>query len=292
MAQPSHKTGSGIVSRISTWHFDIDRFLNPLIPAPRWHLVPKPVAHFLGYRERTPKPLGNVVTAFWSLVGAFCGVALVASVSKRVPSFEVRDTPAIVGSFGAAAAIEFCAIESPFAQPRNAFFSQMFACLIGVGISKLFALNPNAESYTELGGALACGLTTAVMLLTDTVHPPAGATALLAVTNSETAGLGWYLFPVMILGIVLMQAAALIINNIQRRFPLYWWTSQPLSRSRPPDAEKAHHKEAPSEPSHYEDSLTDVPRRLVVEPGDIFVPDGVFLSEAEREVLERIRERI
>lgn len=37
--------------------------------------------------------------ALWSLVGAFCGVALVASVSKRVPSFEARDATVIVGSF-------------------------------------------------------------------------------------------------------------------------------------------------------------------------------------------------
>lgn len=192
---------------------------------------------------------------------------------------------------GAAAVLEFCAIESPFAQPRNAIVSQIIACVIGVGIAKLFALNPHAEAYTELGGALACGVTTAVMVLANTVHPPAGATALLAVTYPQTVGLGWYLIPVMLLGVALMQAAALVLNNIQRRFPLYWWTSHPLSRPSQ-DVETAPDKEAPSVPSHYEDSLTDVPRRLVLERGDILVPDGVFLSTEEREVLERISERI
>ena len=53
----------------------------------------------LGRREDAPKHLGNAAIAFWSLVGAFCGVALVAEVSKRVPSFEARDAPTIVGSF-------------------------------------------------------------------------------------------------------------------------------------------------------------------------------------------------
>jgi hypothetical protein len=53
----------------------------------------------LGYRDRPPKPIGNILVALWSLVGAFCGVALVASVSKRVPSFEARDATVIVGSF-------------------------------------------------------------------------------------------------------------------------------------------------------------------------------------------------
>ncbi|QQK43133.1 O-methyltransferase, family 3 [Penicillium digitatum] len=203
-----------------------------------------------------------------------------ASVSKRVPSFEARDATVIVGSFGAVAVIEFGAIDSPFAQPRNAVLSQIIACFFGVGISKLFALNPGAEAYTELGGALACALTTAVMLLTKTTHPPAGATALLAVTHSQTVALGWFLFPVILLGVTLMQAAAVIINNIQRRYPLYWWTSHPLARSRG-DVEKAIQNGSPSLSSHYEDSLIDVPRRLVVEHGDISVPskDLNFTSE-------------
>lgn len=100
MAEKSGQHGSSTaLSRISSWNFDIDRFLNPLIPAPRWNLVPQPIAHFLGYRSTAPKPLGNILIAFWSMVGAFVGVALVASVSKRVPSFEDRNAPAIIGSF-------------------------------------------------------------------------------------------------------------------------------------------------------------------------------------------------
>jgi CBS-domain-containing membrane protein len=193
---------------------------------------------------------------------------------------------------GAAAVLEFYAIESPFAQPRNAFISQMFACLIGVGISKLFALNPHAEQYTAIGGALACGLTTAVMGLTGTVHPPAGATALLAVTNSQTAGLGWFLFPVMLLGITLMQITALIVNNIQRRYPVYWWTSRSLSPVKDIHVEQDHQKAGSNVPSHYEASLTDVPRRVVVERGEVWVPDGLYISEEERQVLRGISERI
>lgn len=110
---------------------------------------------------------------------------------------------------------------------------------------------------------------------------------MLAVTNAQTAALGWFLFPVMVLGVVLMLAAAVVLNNIQRRYPLYWWTSRPLVEERV-DVESR--KE--SAPSHYEDSLTDARRRLVIERGDVFVPDGVSLSNEEREVLRRISERI
>lgn len=167
----------------------------------------------------------------------------------------------------------------------------MIACLIGVGISKLLGLNASAENYEYLGGALACGLATVLMFLTKTVHPPAGATALLAVTDPETKGLGWFLFPVMLLGVALMQTAALIINNIQRRFPLYWWTPSSLSRSRHRD-EETHEKEQHSFPSHYDDSSSETPQRLVIERGDFKVPDGLFLTETEREVLRTISQRL
>lgn len=88
-----------VLSQPSTWHINIDRYLDSIVPAPRWHLLPKPIAHMLGHRDKPANPMGNVLIACWSLVGAFCGVALVASVSKRVPSFEARDAPAIIGSF-------------------------------------------------------------------------------------------------------------------------------------------------------------------------------------------------
>lgn len=152
----------------------------------------------------------------------------------------------------------------------------------------MFALDPRAEAYTELGGALACALTPASMLLTNTMHPPAGATALLAVTQSQTIALGWFLFPVVLLGVALMQAAAVVINNVQRQYPLYWWTSYPLSPRG--DVEKASRKERLETPS--EDSLTGIPRRLVVEQSEVSVPDGILLSAEEEDVLERIRRRL
>lgn len=67
------------------------------------------------------------------------------------------------------------------------------------------------------------------MAFTKTVHPPAGATALLAVVDDAIIDLGWFLIPVVLLGCALMLVAALVINNIQRRFPIYWWTPEDLA---------------------------------------------------------------
>lgn len=162
-----------------------------------------------------------------------------------------------------------------------------------MGISKLFALNQHAQSVLELGGALACAITAAVMVLTNTVHPPAGATALLAVTS--TPNLGWFLIPVMMLGCALMLGAALVLNNIQRRYPLYWWTPHSLARQKPADPESgADTRKQEDSPTLSEDSFLDSSNSplLVIRRGKVLVPEGIYLTETERDLLEGISNRI
>jgi hypothetical protein len=99
-----------------------------------------------------------------------------------------------------------------------------------VGIPKLFLLNPNGEEYLWLAGALACSIATAFMRFTNTIHPPAGATALLPSINKQVRGLDWWYVPATLLMSVLMLVTALIVDNIQRRYPEYWWTPLPLGK--------------------------------------------------------------
>ena len=83
----------------SRWHFDIDNYLNPFIPAPPWHWIPRPISHFLGYRgDQPPRVIGSLIIAFWALIGVFCGVSVVTAVTMRVPSFEHHHAPTVVAS--------------------------------------------------------------------------------------------------------------------------------------------------------------------------------------------------
>ncbi|KAL5342856.1 HPP family-domain-containing protein [Aspergillus crustosus] len=280
----------------SRWHFDIDAVLNPIIPRPPWKWLPRPVSHFLGYRgHKPPKALGNLVIAFWSLIGVFCGVLLISEVSLHIPEFRKLNAPIIVGSFGAAAVLEFCAIESPFAQPRNAFFSQIIASIIGVAIAKLFALNPAAHAKPEIAGSLACAVTTMAMVLTNTVHPPAGATALLAAT--ELQDIGWWLIPIMLLGCSLMLTVALLLNNIRRRFPVYWWTPLALGKAKQKtkleerDVEKAPGIKQGSDAGSSDFDLSE-PLQVIIRAGSVQWSDNLWLEAEEKEVLEMISERM
>lgn len=168
---------------------------------------------------------------------------------------------------------------------------QLAASIIGVAIGKLFALSPHAHALPQVGGALACAITVAFMAITNTTHPPAGATALLAVT--EAFEMGWYLVPVVLLGCVLILPVALLINNIQRRFPVYWWTPHSLARPKLEDAESVRHEKAPSvKATESEDSITDAPEQIIIRRGEVLMPDNLWISAEEREVLERVSQRI
>ncbi|WPJ63949.1 hypothetical protein SMAC4_09220 [Sordaria macrospora] len=219
------------LNRPTTWHLDIDRFINPFIPASVLPHFPTPIAYFLGYRDLNPKrpakkPPGNIAIIFFAFVGIFVTLAIIGAVGEHYEGFGGRGVPVVVGSFGAAAVLDFYAIESPLSQPRNAILGQLLSCIVGISIAKLFALSPNFESIRWLGASLACASATAVMALTGTVHPPAGATALMAVLDDKVQGLGWFLMAPVMLGCVIMLVCALLVNNIRRRFPFYWWSPE------------------------------------------------------------------
>lgn len=202
--------------------------------------------------------------------------------------------------------LEFYAIESPLAQPRNAIFGQLISSIVGVAVCKLFLLSDNFEQIRWSGGALACAAATACMALTKTVHPPAGATALLAVSDDNIVSLGWFLIPVVLLGCGLMLVVALIINNLQRRFPLYWWTPEDLGANRHEMfhrrgsskksslhvQEDEGEKDLEAEAGTGDDDSTPVSKEIVIKPGDVTVPDYMHITQEEMLLLEQMSRRL
>jgi hypothetical protein len=81
------------------WDLDIDRYLNRIIPPSPLHKLPTPVSRFLGYRKETRQDVGNILGAFWSLLGAFCGLAVVAAVFNNTDSIQWHHPPALIASF-------------------------------------------------------------------------------------------------------------------------------------------------------------------------------------------------
>lgn len=180
---------------------------------------------------------------------------------------------------------------------------QLFASVIGVSISKLFALGPVSRELTWLGGSLSCACATAFMALTGTVHPPAGATAMLAVVDKAVANLGWFLLPVILLGTVLMQTVALLLNNIQRRFPVYWWTPGEVGRRKTQrqQGEKSNSESGSDTSSklevtrtrHMEEGrIVEEESKIVIRRGHVLIPDDVYISAEEKIYLEELSLRL
>lgn len=163
-------------------------------------------------------PAVSLSEILWSWTGAFLGIAAVAYMNYN--SLGGSDLVMIIGSFGASAVLIYGAIKSPLAQPRNLLGGHIFSAVIGVACYQLM------NEYMWLACAVAVATAIAFMHATKTLHPPGGATALIAVIGSEKIhGLG-YLYALVPagLGAVVMLAVALLINNIPktRRYPEFW----------------------------------------------------------------------
>lgn len=133
--------------------------------------------------------------------------------------FPTSDNLFLIGSFGASAVLVYGATNSPLAQPRNLVGGHLLSSIIGIMAA---ALIPHPE-FLWVTCALAVSLSIVGMQVTRTMHPPGGATALIAVIGGEkiqNLGLMYVLNPVLS-GVLILLITALIFNNISknRKYP-------------------------------------------------------------------------
>jgi len=164
-------------------------------------------------------PQVSLPEIFWSWIGAFIGIAAVAAINFQL--LEETDMIMIIGSFGASAVLIYGAIRSPLAQPRNLIGGHVISAIIGVAVYKIFF------NHMWLASSVSVATAIAAMHATKTLHPPGGATALIAVIGSQKIHhLGYFyaLLPVGC-GAIMMLIVALVINNIpkKRQYPEFWF---------------------------------------------------------------------
>lgn len=154
----------------------------------------------------------------WSWLGAIIGIGICGYLSVKY--FEPRDLTLIIGSFGASAVLVYGAIKSPLAQPRNLIGGHIISGLVGVASYQIFG------QTIWVAAALGVAFAIVAMLATKTVHPPGGATALIAVIGGKKIhDLGFlYAFIPAGAGALILLVVALLINNLSknRKYPEYW----------------------------------------------------------------------
>jgi CBS-domain-containing membrane protein len=169
-----------------------------------------------GHTQSPPRVAAAEIV--WSWIGSFLGIAAVSLLH-----FKILDTTGlmmILGSFGASAVLIYGAIRSPLAQPRNLIGGHVLSAIVGVTAYRYIGWQP------WLAAALAVSIAIALMHATKTLHPPGGATALIAVIGGDAVHRLGYLYVLMpaAAGAGVMLIVALIVNNIPkgRRYPEFW----------------------------------------------------------------------
>lgn len=169
---------------------------------------------FKQFKKINTEPLekSNMI---WSWIGSFLGIFAIVVFHNDV--LGDNDLNLVIGSFGASAVLVYGAIHSPLAQPRSLVGGHVLSAIVGVISYKVF------HDHILLASAFAVSTSILVMQLSLTLHPPGGATALIAVLGSEKVhnlGFMYVLYPVFT-GAVILLLIALIVNNISkhRRYP-------------------------------------------------------------------------
>jgi CBS domain-containing membrane protein len=152
---------------------------------------------------------------FWSFLGSFVGIGILAYIQSI--HFKGNDAVYLIGSFGASSVLVYGIIQSPFSQPRNLVGGHLISAIIGVTVHKF------APDIVWIAAPLAVSFSIIFMQITKTLHPPGGATALIAVIGSDkikSLGYIYVLSPVLV-GVLILLITALIFNNMtsSRSYP-------------------------------------------------------------------------
>ena len=148
-------------------------------------------------------------TITWSGAGGLAAIAAVAGITLA------SDYPLLMAPFGASAVLLFGMHDLPASQPRNVIGGHLLAALLG-----LILLTLLGDAWWVM--AIGVGGAIALMQLSRTLHPPAGANPI--VIALRAADWSFLLAPVL-LGALAMVLVALVFNNIPRarKYPSYWW---------------------------------------------------------------------
>jgi CBS-domain-containing membrane protein len=145
-----------------------------------------------------------------SMLGGFLVILLILVISRLYIS--TADAVLLIPSMGASAVLLFAVPHGALGQPWNVFGGHLLSAVIGVACARLI---PDLA----LAAAASVGLAIAVMHYLRCIHPPGGATALVAVIGGEsihTLGYQYVLTPVL-LNVIVMLVVAVAFN-----FPFHW----------------------------------------------------------------------
>ena len=167
------------------------------------------VRYFSKMKGKGRSPLQiNIMDAITGLIGGFLTIVTLIYLTN------LTSTEWLMAPFGASCVLVFGVWNTPLSQPRNVIGGHFVSTFVGLLIYHVFGNEPWAIAF-------AVGLALAMMMLTKTIHPPAGADPLIVMLGTYS----WhYLVSPVLIGSIIIVIFALFINNLRsnRNYPTFW----------------------------------------------------------------------
>lgn len=145
---------------------------------------------------------------FIACAGVFTIIAVLA-----IGSFDLG-VMLLLGSFGSTAVMMFTFPELHFSQPRSVVGGHVICTAVGLAALALFG-----PSWWSLASAAAASA--ALMMLTRSLHPPAGSNPIIVFLAAPKWS--FLLFPTLLGALTMVLVAVLYHRATRRVYPVYWY---------------------------------------------------------------------
>tara|TARA_Y100000816_G_scaffold245912_1_gene194009 strand:+ start:115 stop:570 length:456 start_codon:yes stop_codon:yes gene_type:complete len=144
----------------------------------------------------------NLINAIISASGAFICICFLAYLNS-----SIEGAIWLIPPFGASMVLVMAVYDSPLAKPKNLILGHILSALSGVIIFYLLG-----NTFISLG--LGVALAVFVMMITNTVHPPAGANPIIVILTGQSIS---FVFLPVAVGAIIIVVFAYFYNKILKR---------------------------------------------------------------------------
>ena len=143
-----------------------------------------------------------LINALFSSLGAFVCIGFLAYLNS-----SIEGAIWLIPPFGASMVLVMAVHESPLAKPKNLILGHILSALSGVIIFYLLG-----NTFISLG--LGVALAVFVMMITNTVHPPAGANPIIVILTGQSIS---FVFLPVAVGAIIIVVFAYLYNKLLKR---------------------------------------------------------------------------
>ena len=143
-----------------------------------------------------------LINALFSSLGAFVCIGFLAYLNSTI-----EGAIWLIPPFGASMVLVMAVHESPLAKPKNLILGHILSALSGLIIFYFLG-----NTFISLGFGVALAIF--VMMITNTVHPPAGANPIIVILTGQS--LSFVFLPVAV-GAIIIVAFAYLYNKLLKR---------------------------------------------------------------------------